>query len=88
MNRYFILIFFYRYACAVPDQDNEEVIIIGGSTGTTTPQNQVSVYKESGWQRDFASLNQGRQGPACGSYVNGGKKVGEKNSLNNIIIMW
>lgn len=35
----------------------------------------VSVYSELGWQRDLTSLNQGRRYHACGSYVNGGKKV-------------
>ena len=35
----------------------------------------VSVYGEAGWQRDLAPLNQGRYNHACGSYVNGGKKV-------------
>ena len=36
---------------------------------------KVSVYSEVGWQRDLTSLNQGRRQHACGSYVNGGKKV-------------
>ena len=35
----------------------------------------MSVYSEAGWQRDLTSLNQGRHNHACGSYVNGGKKV-------------
>ena len=62
---------FDRYACAISDPDKEENIITGGR-GTET---KVSVYKESGWQRDLAPLNQGRQHHACSSYVNGGKKV-------------
>ncbi len=62
---------FDRWACAIPDQDEEEVIITGGFDIMTT----VSVYNEAGWQRDLASLNQGRYRHACGSYVNGGKKV-------------
>ena len=37
----------------------------------------VSVYSEAGWKRDLASLNQGRSSHACGSYVNGGKKVNQ-----------
>ena len=35
----------------------------------------VSVYSEAGWQRDVASLNQGRFIHACSTYINGGKKV-------------
>ena len=62
---------FDRWACAIPDPDNEEVIITGGEDTMTT----VSVYNETGWQRDLAPLNQGREDHACGSYVNGGKKV-------------
>ena len=62
---------FDRYACAITDQHKKEVIITGGyDTGTT-----VSVYSPAGWQRDLAPLNQGRFDHACGSYVNGGKKV-------------
>ncbi len=70
---------FCRYACAIPDPENEEVIITGGyvvpdvtddfSTST------VSVYNEAGWQKDMTPLNQGRHFHACDSYVNGGKKV-------------
>ena len=62
---------FNRYACAIPDEDNEELIITGGYDTMTT----VSVYNETGWQRDLAPLNQGRGYHACVSYVNGGKKV-------------
>ena len=62
---------FDRWACAIPDPDNEEVIITGGLDTLTT----VSVYNETGWQRDLAPLNQGRNRHACGSYVNGGTKV-------------
>merc|ERR1711934_1074409 len=47
------------------------VIITGGKDN----RNLVSVYSEAGWQRDLASLNQGRTFHACGDYVNGGKKL-------------
>ena len=63
-----------RRACAIPDPDNEEVIITGGGYLEDTLKT-VSVYSESGWQKDLASLNQGRRSHGCGSYVNGGKKV-------------
>lgn len=43
----------------------------------------VSVYNETGWLRDLAPLNQGRRQHACGSYVNGGKKV---NQVNQIVL--
>ena len=62
---------FDRAACAISDRDKEEVIITGGRETMTT----VSVYNEAGWQRDLASLIQGRQAHGCGSYVNKGKKV-------------
>ena len=62
---------FYSYGCAISDKDKEELIITGGKGIMTT----VSVYSEAGWQRDLAPLNQGRWLHACGSYVNGGKKV-------------
>ena len=59
------------YACGIPDS---EVIIITGGLGNT-----VSVYNEAGWQRDLTPLNVGRGGHACGSYINGGKKVTKKH---------
>ena len=65
------IILFFRQACAIPDPDSEEVIITGGMDH----RKLVSVYSEAGWQRDLTSLNQGRKLHACGSYVNGGKKV-------------
>ena len=63
---------FDRAACGINDADNEELIITGGYDPLTTA---VSVYNDDGWQRDLAPLNQGRRNHACGSYVNGGKKV-------------
>ena len=67
-NKYLI---FNSQACAISDPDKEEVIITGGRNTRT----MVSVYSETGWRRDLAQLNQGRYWHACGSYVNGGKKV-------------
>ena len=55
-------------ACAIPDPDNEEVIITGGSYTMTT----VSVYSEAGHQRDLADLRQGRSMHACSSFTIGG----------------
>ena len=61
----------YRNACPISDPEKGELIITGG----WYTLNKVSVYSEAGWQRDLASLNQGRMDHACGSYVKGGKKV-------------
>ena len=36
---------------------------------------QVSVYSESGWQRNLTKLTQGRYGHACSSYTQAGEKV-------------
>ena len=69
--RFKLFLFSDREACAIPDTENEEVIITGGMDN----RRLVSVYSEAGWQRDLASLNQGRKLHACGNYVNGGKKV-------------
>ena len=68
---YIIILIPCREACAISDPDNGEVIITGGMDH----RKLVSVYSEAGWQRDLTSLNQGRKLHACGSYVNGGKKV-------------
>ena len=68
-----IIISSYR-SCAIPDYENEEIIITGGY-GALEIMTQVSAYNEAGWQRDLTPLNQGRHQHACGSYVNGGKKV-------------
>ena len=66
--------YYDSFACGISDPDNEEIIITGGEHPAT---NRVSVYSENGWQRDLASLNQGRNYHACGSYRNGGKKVNQ-----------
>ena len=42
---------------AIPDSDNEEVIITGGAVTKTT----VSVYNKTGHQSDLANLKQGRE---------------------------
>ena len=76
-------IYLYRWACAIPDEDNEELIITGGSGPVRSVRSDTAaVYSEAGWQRDLAPLNQGRRFHACGSYVNGGKMV------NHIICMF
>ena len=58
-------------ACGIPN-DNEEFIITGGehNSGKT-----VSVYKKSGWDRDLANLNQGRDRHACARYLSGDTAV-------------
>ena len=63
-----------RQACAIPDQENEEVIITGGG-GTEDVRQKVSVYSDAGWKKDLAPMNVGRALHACGFYVSGGKKV-------------
>ena len=57
--------------CAIPDPDNEEVIITGGRYTKTT----VSVYNKMGHQRDMASLNTGRRLHACTSFIYENTKV-------------
>ena len=63
-----------RGACAIPDPDNEEQVIITGG-GEDMTLKTVSVYSKSRWQTDMTSLNQGRSGHGCGSYLSGGKRV-------------
>merc|ERR1712066_331703 len=58
-------------ACAIPDPDNEEVIITGGYYTKTT----VSVYNKAGHQRDLANLNAGRRSHACTSFIYQDTKV-------------
>ena len=60
-----LLINCVRYACAIPNPDNEaEVIVTGGRDNAT----RVSVYSEAGWQRDMPSLNSNREWHACSSF--------------------
>ena len=81
------LIISYRSACAIPDQDNQEVVITGGIETLAT----VSVYKEFGWKGDLPSLNQGRYWHACSYYIFRGERVREalkiKNPLGSILIV-
>ena len=64
---------YYRQACAIPDQENEKVIITGGTAAEV--RQIVSVYSDAGWQKDLAPMNVGRALHACSFYVSGGKKV-------------
>ena len=64
-------LFYYRYACAIPDPDTNTVVITGGIlTGNT-----VSVYSVQGWQEDLPPLNIGRYRHACAGYTSGGRRV-------------
>ena len=65
-------ILYFRHSCGIPDPDNEEFIITGG---TTNSGKTVSVYKKSGWVRDLASLNKGRNRHACARYLDGDTAV-------------
>ena len=69
--KYFVNSISDRLACAIPDPDNEEVIITGGLFTLTT----VSVYNKAGHQRDLADLKQGRLLHACSGFIYGEKKV-------------
>ena len=60
-----------REACAIPDPDNEEVIITGGFYTMT----RVSVYNKAGHRRDLADLRQGRRALACTSFIFQNTKV-------------
>ena len=60
---------YYSDACAIPDGDT--VIITGGSS----TMNTVSVYNIEGWQHNTYSLNTGRSGHACSSYLSEERRV-------------
>ena len=64
-------IVYYSWACAIPDHDTNTVVITGGQYTLTT----VSVYSVQGWREDLPSLNIGREGQACTSYMSGAKRV-------------
>ena len=55
----------FRFACAIPDPVNEEVIITGGLDTRT----RVSVYSKAGHQRDLADLREGRESHACSGFI-------------------
>ena len=69
--KYFVNSISDSTACAIPDPDNEEVIITGGTSTMKT----VSVYSKAGHQRDLADLNTGRRVHACSGFTYGEKKV-------------
>ena len=48
--KYCVKFIFDRDGCAIPDPDNEEVIITGGEQGKRT----VAVYSKAGHQRYLA----------------------------------
>ena len=65
-----------RVACSIPDPDLKELVITGGHRGFGFDAlTQVSVYNESGWQRNLTQLTQGRWRHACSSYTHKGEKV-------------
>ena len=69
--KYFVNFISDSRACAIPDPDNEEVIITGGQRTMTT----VSAYNKAGHQRDLANLNTGRRAHACTSFIYQNTKV-------------
>ena len=63
-------------ACAIPDSDNDEVIITGGSEMISNRMlARVSVYRKAGHSRDLADMRNGRGGHACSSFISNGKRV-------------
>ena len=65
-------------ACAIPDPDNEEVIITGGYYNTIIEggtRTRVTVYTKDGYQRDLADLRQGRYNHACTGFIYEENKV-------------
>ena len=62
----------YRLSCSISDPFNKEVIITGGSAPSWRT---VSVYRESGWQKDLAPLRQGRNQHACSHFTHAGEGV-------------
>ena len=66
-----------REACAIPDPENEEVIITGGSKKWNIGIKIVSVYSEAGWQKDMTPLNHERRGHGCSSFLSKGDRVRE-----------
>ena len=60
-----------HFACAIPDPENNELILTGG----WGQGQKVSVYGESGWKRDLPSLNIGRFNHGCTSFIQNGKWV-------------
>ena len=64
-----VTVFYYSYACAIPQEDS--VIVTGGYWTSTT----VSVYNTEGWLEDLPPLNTGRDSHACSSYWSGERRV-------------
>ena len=69
---YLLIVFFLRYACAIPIPENDTVILTGGYTTRRT----VAVYNENGWQRNLPNLLTERMYfHGCTSFVSGNKRV-------------
>ena len=63
-----------RSVCAIPDTENEGVIITGGAQDSQE-QRKVAIYSKAGWEMDLPPLSQGRSSHACSSFTNEGNKV-------------
>ncbi len=59
----------FRSACSIPLEDR--MVITGGYYTKTI----VSEYNQEGWVGDLASLNVGRYGHGCSSFVSGAERV-------------
>ena len=69
---YLLIVFFLRYACAIPIPENDTVILTGGYTTRRT----VAVYNENGWQRNLPNLLTERMYlHGCTSFVSRNKRV-------------
>ena len=64
-----LLLTTYRGACSIPQGD--QIILTGGGETRKT----VSRYDKDGWMRDMPSLNQGRYGHGCTTYMIGREEV-------------
>merc|ERR1719232_1200194 len=62
-------------SCAISDEDNNEVIVTGGSVSNNPSRKTVSVYNEAGFQRYLSPMNEGRYRHACSSFTLEGEKV-------------
>ena len=59
----------FRSACSIPLENR--MIITGGYYTKTI----VSEYNQGGWVGELASLNVGRYGHGCSSFVSGAERV-------------
>ena len=67
----------FSFACSIPDDDSDTVVLTGGfdGSGSSATLNIVERYDLNGFVESLPNLNTGRDAHGCGYYYKDGERV-------------